>query len=129
MASAPGWGTVGTMTSREVPADVALEVAAFVRARAHDPLPERAGAEDVDRQRVERELVRNHRAALDEGRAMTADNLAYTLLTAAARHRAHRDYRAGWEAWTPFGDLSPGSDVDGPAAASPHDEGTEPPGT
>lgn len=105
------------MGSNPVPTEVALAVAAFVWARAHDPLPARASAEEIDQRWVDSGLVRDHQRAVELGHAMTADNLAYTLLIAAARFAGHRDYQEQWRAWTPFGGLEPGSTTDGPTAS------------
>jgi hypothetical protein len=100
-----------------VPGDTARAVAFFVWARAHDPLPPDATAEKMDQLWVDRGLVRDFQRAVDHDHAVTADNLAYTLLIAAARHRHHPDFQDSWLAWTPFEDVAPGSTADGPAAA------------
>ena len=102
------------MGSEPVPADVARAVAAFVWARTRDPLPRRASTEEVDRRWSEMGLVRQYQDARDRGREVTADNLAYTLLTTAARYAEHPDYRPEWTSWTPYGDLRPGGLTDGP---------------
>jgi hypothetical protein len=85
----------------------------------------RAGAwgEEIDQRWRDNELIRDFREVVEREHLMTADNLAYTLLIAATRHRHprhprhHRDYRSEWLSWTPFGDLEPGSTTDGPASA------------
>lgn len=102
------------MGSDHVPADVAEQVAAFVWARTRDPLPTQASAEEFDRRWVQMGLVRQYQEVLEQGREMTADNLAYTLLAAAARYAQHEDYQAQWSSWTPYGDLRPGGLTDGP---------------
>lgn len=102
------------MGSTQVPKEVAHEVAAFVWARARENAPAQVSAEDLDRRWAEAGMVRDYQKALDRGRAVTADNLAYTLLMAAARYAGHRDYQARWRAWTPFGDLTPGANLAGP---------------
>ena len=100
-----------------MPSDVAEAVAHFVGDRAHDPQAPDASAEENDQRWADNGLVRDFYRAVDQGHFVTADNLAYTLLISAARHRDHRDYRDEWLAWSPFGDLAPGSTTDGPSAA------------
>lgn len=102
------------MGSDPVPADVAREVAEFVWARTRDPLLAQTSAEEIDRRWDEMGLVRQYQVALERGREMTADNLAYTLLAAAARYAEHEDYQERWRSWTPYGDLRPGGLTDGP---------------
>ena len=103
------------MKFNPVPADVAREVAAFVAARAHEQLGRTASAADLDRQWADAQLVSRFEQAQRSGHAVTADNLAYTLLISAARHQKHPSYRQQWRQWTPFGDMEPGSHTDGPA--------------
>ena len=109
------------MDAPVVPREVADAVARFLRARNAEPPPrsaaERLSAVAVGEQEADEDLVRSYEQAVRLGRTLTADNLASTLLTAAARYAEHADYQPAWRDWTPFGDLSapehdpaPGSD-------------------
>jgi hypothetical protein len=96
-----------------VPDDVVAEVLAFIRARSHDPLPSTATTEALNERLVDAALVRDYERAHAAGRRMTADNLALTLLQAAERFSAHRNYQPRWRQWAPFGNLDP-SEESGP---------------
>ncbi|WP_432488818.1 hypothetical protein [Kineococcus sp. SYSU DK018] len=105
------------MSAPPPPDHVAIEVAAFLEQRTRETASvARLSAAELAEQAA---LVARHRSACELGRAVTAENLALTMLLAGDRHSEHPVYDPAWRTWLALGDLT----VEVTADTAPESEG------